>query len=99
YYLTGRPIRKAGTRRRVFASKAISYLSRHDGQRSTIARSTRVTRFLFSLGLLIAFAALGQADSDGKDSPDEPKPPYTQPQSPPLPAPKGLTFIDQGIHD
>jgi putative membrane-bound dehydrogenase-like protein len=58
-----------------------------------------VTRFLFSIGLLIAFATMGQADPDGKDSADEPKPPYTQPQSPPLPAPKGLTFIDQGIHD
>jgi putative membrane-bound dehydrogenase-like protein len=58
-----------------------------------------VTRFHYSLGLLIAFAALGQADFDRKDSSDEPKPHYAQPQSPPLPAPKGLTFIDQGVHD
>ncbi len=66
-----------------------------------------MTRILVSLTLLVALGAalistsrgIGQADPAPRDDPEEPRPHYFQPQSPSLPAPKGLTFIDQGSHD
>jgi putative membrane-bound dehydrogenase-like protein len=66
-----------------------------------------VSRFLLSLGLLVASGAAllwtspvrGQDDASATDGRDEPLPHYAQPQSPALPAPKGLSYIDQGSHD